>query len=238
MKLYSYKGQEPQGLPERFRLDDGTTITGLGAYSEKELSSYGFSGPIEQPSFDANTHKLVWNGKQYEVVELNSQELLDKERERIATLTQNIDADHFLSVFKTTLFHSRLRKEASLDLKVNLLYSELINHLRISKNVTQLDTYFDKFFFFISFTDEEIADYQNLIKKFNLDLIYSIPDTDYLSKYQYDFETDSIIDTSTRVFESWIWNGQKWVAPIPYPTDGKIYTWNEKTKKWKKVTIK
>jgi hypothetical protein len=32
---------------------------------------------------------------------------------------------------------------------------------------------------------------------------------------------------------SWVWNDVTWVAPIPYPTDGKLHIWDEATKSWK-----
>lgn len=37
-------------------------------------------------------------------------------------------------------------------------------------------------------------------------------------------------------YPSWIWNGERWVAPVPYPTDGKEYTWDENKKKWVPVS--
>ena len=38
-------------------------------------------------------------------------------------------------------------------------------------------------------------------------------------------------------FTSWILNETtcKWEAPIPYPTDGKEYEWNEETQSWNEL---
>lgn len=36
-------------------------------------------------------------------------------------------------------------------------------------------------------------------------------------------------------FESWIWNGTEWEAPVPYPTTGYSYIWNESTKEWDQI---
>lgn len=33
-------------------------------------------------------------------------------------------------------------------------------------------------------------------------------------------------------YPSWIWNGVGWEAPVPMPTDGEPYTWNEQTQTW------
>jgi hypothetical protein len=33
-------------------------------------------------------------------------------------------------------------------------------------------------------------------------------------------------------YPSWIWNGERWNAPTPYPEDGLRYRWNEETQTW------
>lgn len=33
-------------------------------------------------------------------------------------------------------------------------------------------------------------------------------------------------------FSSWITDGEKWIAPIPYPEDGKNYAWDELEENW------
>jgi hypothetical protein len=33
-------------------------------------------------------------------------------------------------------------------------------------------------------------------------------------------------------YPSWIRTGSFWNAPVPYPTDGKIYIWDEETLSW------
>ena len=40
-------------------------------------------------------------------------------------------------------------------------------------------------------------------------------------------------------FPSWILNSDTylWEAPVPMPTDGKSYTWNETDQKWDEVTL-
>lgn len=169
-------------------------------------------------------------------MELSQEELLALEEQgRIYAFVQNIDINHFLNSFKSTSFSARIRKELLQDVKVNLLYSDMISCLRSSKDATRLREYLNALFITISFTSEEIDDLKNLLKEFCLDTICSIPTEEFISQSYYDFETDSVIDESRKMFESWIWNGTSWVAPVPYPNDGKNYIWNEKTKKWKKV---
>lgn len=37
-----------------------------------------------------------------------------------------------------------------------------------------------------------------------------------------------------KFYPSWIKNNEKniWEAPVPYPTDGKTYSWDEQTTNW------
>jgi hypothetical protein len=40
-------------------------------------------------------------------------------------------------------------------------------------------------------------------------------------------------------YENWTWNNEKneWVAPIPYPEDGKNYFWESNSAIWKIIEI-
>lgn len=50
--------------------------------------------------------------------------------------------------------------------------------------------------------------------------------------YTYDENRDAFI--ASKSYDSWILNENtcKWEAPIPYPNDGKIYSWDESLKNW------
>lgn len=50
--------------------------------------------------------------------------------------------------------------------------------------------------------------------------------------YSYDSELDAFIPP--KPFASWALNDEtaQWEAPIPYPTDGLIYKWNEEALDW------
>ena len=53
--------------------------------------------------------------------------------------------------------------------------------------------------------------------------------------YFYDRQKDAFIPP--KPYDSWILNEETclWDAPIPYPTDGKLYTWQESDKTWIEV---
>jgi hypothetical protein len=50
--------------------------------------------------------------------------------------------------------------------------------------------------------------------------------------FTFDADRDAFI--APQPFASWILNEDtcQWKAPVPYPTDGVMYTWNEETTDW------
>ena len=54
--------------------------------------------------------------------------------------------------------------------------------------------------------------------------------------FTYDEERDAFIPP--KPFESWVLDEDTclWVAPVPYPTDGEAYTWDEESGSWIEVT--
>ena len=55
--------------------------------------------------------------------------------------------------------------------------------------------------------------------------------------FTYDKARDAFIPP--KPFESWALDEETctWVSPVLYPTDGKIYTWNEENTNWEEVEI-
>ena len=51
--------------------------------------------------------------------------------------------------------------------------------------------------------------------------------------YTYDKERDAFIPPKPE-FDSWVLNETtcKWEAPVPYPSDGKVYEWSEAKTNW------
>lgn len=50
--------------------------------------------------------------------------------------------------------------------------------------------------------------------------------------FTYDATADAFIPP--KPYPSWLLNTQRyiWEAPVPYPTDGKVYIWDEATQSW------
>ena len=55
--------------------------------------------------------------------------------------------------------------------------------------------------------------------------------------YTYDATLDAFV--APKPFPSWLLNTStcQWQAPIPYPTDGKMYSWDEETQSWVEVAV-
>lgn len=55
--------------------------------------------------------------------------------------------------------------------------------------------------------------------------------------FTYDAQRDAFIPP--KPFSSWILDENTcwWVAPIPYPNDGKRYDWNEEINSWIEITV-
>jgi hypothetical protein len=53
--------------------------------------------------------------------------------------------------------------------------------------------------------------------------------------YTYDSARDAFIPPQP--YPSWVLNEDTclWEAPVPYPTDGKRYNWNEETQQWDEI---
>ena len=54
--------------------------------------------------------------------------------------------------------------------------------------------------------------------------------------YTYDYDRDAFIPP--KPFNRWVLNETSclWEVPVPMPTDGKRYTWNEETVSWVEIT--
>jgi hypothetical protein len=236
--LYSYKGQEPTSLPFRVRLDDGSTRTSLNELSPEELEVLGYDGPIVKPEFDENTQRIEWVDSEYQVIQLTEEEIArrvaEKEAEERRQKLENVDYNRFWELLITSSVYKKLRAAASQSLAANTLCTELIALFGDAKagnpNTGIIQQYMNIIFFNFEFTEEEVEELQEFMNQSNLDVVYTLPDAEYLSSHTYDPETNTIVGPAP--FESWVLVNGKWEAPVPYPTDGKIYNWNEDELNW------
>lgn len=72
--------------------------------------------------------------------------------------------------------------------------------------------------------------------------------TSYTAAFRYNYAGEGFLFDSSanpngafippKPYSSWLLNTNNfcWQAPVPYPTDGKIYTWNEESQSWVEIT--
>lgn len=241
MLLYSYRGKEPSTLPFRIILEDGNTRTSLAELSADELESLGFSGPITKPEFDENTQRIEWADGEYHIIQLSDIEIKNrisqKENEILMQKIKNVDYNLFWTSLINSNFYKKLRAAASQSLPANTLCTELIALFNDAKagrpNEFAIQQYMNILFFNFEFATEEVEELQDFMNNTNLDVIYTLPDAKYLSSHTYDPESNTIVGPSP--FESWVLVNGKWEAPISYPSDGKVYNWNEDLGNWIEV---
>ena len=55
--------------------------------------------------------------------------------------------------------------------------------------------------------------------------------------YTYDADRDAFIPP--KPYSSWVLNEDtcRWDSPVPYPTNGKQYVWNENKREWEEVVV-
>lgn len=241
MLLYSYKNQEPDVLPFRILLGDGTSRTSLNELDPQELKSIGFEGPIKIPEFDSDKQTIKWNGNEYEVINLSEKEIVEKalkkEKEELESKIKLIDYDLFWSYFTKTQIYKKIRLLATESQKINVLYTELLCTFSNAKSGTEtspnIQLYLNILFFILDLNSDEVQELKDIMEKTYLNVLYSVPDKEYLETHVYDFETNKILKSTP--FKSWVLIGGKWNPPIKYPNDGKVYKWNEDLKIWVEV---
>jgi hypothetical protein len=243
MELYSFRGLEPQELPENIWLSEDETESGL---REKRgcigvplevLQSYGFIGPIDIPEYDSQIEKIVWNDKtyNYDVLELTEDELIYndkiKKSEEIASLLENIDYEGFISEIKETQIYKRVKLLSETNKNIKLfLYDFDLKFLEDKKNSKNLESFIIFMLMVEDYSDLEKDEVLSVINKNNMNFLINIPDQDYFSSHVIDFDSLSIVRKSQ--FPSWTLENSKFVPPVEYPKDGKIYNWSEETLSW------
>lgn len=77
--LYSFLGENPTTLPNRVRLNDGSTRTDIENLTESELFDIGFTGPYTIPEFDKKTQYISWNSENltYDILDIQYETLLE-----------------------------------------------------------------------------------------------------------------------------------------------------------------
>lgn len=187
--LYSYKGQEPQALPSRIYLDDGSTLTGVERFSEERLKSHGFRGPYVKPKYDELKEKIVWNGIDYQIFPLNQSEKLNIQKLKGSY-------NYFWHLISNSSIYKRLRIESSKSLVMNIFGTEIISLFIDAKlgnpDIEKIQKYLNVIFLILEVSDDEKEEIQNCLVASGLDSMYKLPSEEFVLSHSYDFEQDLI----------------------------------------------
>ena len=73
---YSYNNQYPINvLPHRIRLSDGSTRTDSSTFTVDELTDAGYVEVSAAPEYNDRTHKLSWDGSDWQLTELTTSQI-------------------------------------------------------------------------------------------------------------------------------------------------------------------
>jgi len=91
--FYSYKGNEPQILPERIRLSNGLTRTDKSTFSEEEILDAGYIYVGSKPVVNEMEEKVVWDSDNthWKILPLSEDERIAKINERWNVIRQERD---------------------------------------------------------------------------------------------------------------------------------------------------
>jgi hypothetical protein len=196
--LYSYQAQEPQSLPNRVRLSDGSTRTSLNELSSSDLLLLGFTGPYTQPSYNSSTEKVIWSSDdlQYQIVPLTQEELDALTAQELQNRINSISYLGFWNALIQSPIYNKLRLAAAQDLSANTFCTELIALFSDAKNgnpnTQVIQHYLNILFFVFDFTSQERTEIETLMNASDMSALYTIPSEEYIASHTYDPITNTI----------------------------------------------
>lgn len=125
MPLYSYKTEYPSPeIPERIRLSNGSTRTDSSTFTSDELVDAGYVEVSNPPDFNQETHKVIWNGTEWQTISLTESEISAINVKRWQNIRETRDA-----------------KIKKIEWRVMRNLSETRQGLDKTDNIADLDTY-------------------------------------------------------------------------------------------------
>lgn len=180
---YSLNGRYPQELPNSWKYEDGTLVTGLRDLTTEELESLGWYGPVLIPSAENPvipntsifTHNYTWDSstKKFIAVEKNFNE---KE--------SSIKYTFFWREFMKLSSYEKIRNEAKVSLDVNVNFTELVSLISYAQlndivpddsNYNKIQECINEIYSKISFTEQEIQEFLEVWNRNGMFAAYTLP---------------------------------------------------------------
>lgn len=137
--LYSYNGKYPEILPERIRLSDGRVRTDSSSFTNEELADAGYVAVEDSPSYNSLTHKLSWDGTNWQIIELTTIEV--NEKKRLQWLEIRKERDNKISNIEWKIMRNLSETRLGITTTTDLL-SDLDSYVNNLRNITtQSDPY-------------------------------------------------------------------------------------------------
>jgi len=128
MPLYSYKTEYPTTeIPERIRLSNGSTRTDSSTFTSDELVDAGYVEVSNPPDFNQETHKVIWNGTEWQTISLTEYEISVRNVKRWQEIRETRDA-----------------KIKEIEWRIMRNLSETRQGLDTTDNIADLDNYIQK----------------------------------------------------------------------------------------------
>ena len=128
MPLYSYKTEYPTTeIPERIRLSNGSTRTDSSTFTSDELVDAGYVEVSNPPDFNQETHKVIWNGTEWQTISLTEYEISVRNVKRWQEIRETRDA-----------------KIKEIEWRIMRNLSETRQGLDTTDNIADLDSYIQK----------------------------------------------------------------------------------------------
>ena len=136
---YSYKNQYPiDKLPERIRLSNGLTKTDSSSFTTDDLADAGYVEVSTAPTYDNRTHKLNWNGSDWEVVELTASKIESNTKDQWNIVRTERDNQINSFEWRVERYHSQVRLGVSPADKI----ADLDSYIQALRDITkQSDPY-------------------------------------------------------------------------------------------------
>jgi hypothetical protein len=169
---YSPNGAYPQELPDYWKFSDGTIRTDLPELSDNELKELGWYGPIQMPPIAGTsyfTHNYEWNS---ETLSFNAIEIDEYEKKR------RVDYQRFWNMLIDSSAYLKIKETSSQSLLVNTIATEFIALMSDAKNnnanIEKIQESITNIFTNITFTEDELAELQQIFVKTGMSVIYTI----------------------------------------------------------------
>ena len=138
----------------------------------------------------------------------------------------------FSKLFLSSEVYQKLKVLSLQKIESNSFFSKLSSNISNSDLFEHYVTEFQKLFLLLNIgvDSQEYKDLVNLTQQININTNKILPEKEFIDNYHYDFGNDLIIKKCP--YDSWIIVDKSWQSPVPYPSDGNLYVWDESTIGW------